>query len=141
MCSLNKNKGNLVLRIEALQGVESSNFRTLVGPFEIPVEWFPEISSEAQLLDFMKTQLDGTLPRYILDSLGCNLRIVERRYSVGTVYDLSLGNFDPREPSSPDVFVMPKGLQGAMRLKNAWNLEFSRQNAYLTRSRRVSGYE
>ena len=134
VCSIVKSHARLIMRIEALSNINSFNFRTLIGPFQVPVDWFADITSGAQLIDFMKAQTDGNWPRYVLDGIDWNLEKVKSACPIGTVYDLSPGYFDPREPSSSDIFVIMKEPRRLLLLKDARHLHFNWQDAYLKHS-------
>lgn len=93
---------------------------------KIEVVELPKVNNVDELIAFMKNERDGKHPRYREYPVGNLLKMlktVETAVSFATIYDLSSLDLDPREPNSPDIFIIMKK-SGAIWLKDAKHLQF-----------------
>lgn len=123
-CSVYKRGNKWDLMIESQPTLDDKDFRLLKGAMKIEIEWLPTISSVSQLAKFMAGLKRGSSPRFNQVGVTDALKKVGEEVAIGSTFDLSKGNFDPREPDNPDIFVLLKGDAGALWLKDAGHLKF-----------------
>lgn len=121
------------LPAEAL-GSEFSNRSTAA---KIEAVHLPRIRNVEELAAFIRNEKDGKHSRYReqpVVHLVKMLKGIEVETSFAMVYDLSTLDLDPREPDSPDIFLVTKKIPTTIWFKDAKHFQFNWGQAILQKS-------
>jgi len=127
-CSVISNNNQQFIKCSPLPaGSLGKDFSAYESAVEIEIIIIEEVKNLVDLAAFMKNQKNGNLNRYSENSLKDLLPLlkdIELQTPTAKIYDLSKGYFDPREPDSPDIFIILQENPRAIWLKNAKRLQF-----------------